>query len=260
LTRLLEKRVCLHRKVEDHQQQVDILKSQLNSLQGLANIGSATCMIAHEINNLLTPISSYAALALNNPEDKALAAKALTKAMRNCERASKIMESILALANGQKQEKQSCNVASMVEEVFNCLCRDFAKDGITVNIAIPKELTVCAVPIQIQQVLMNLILNARDAMLPGGGMLSIKAANNSGCGIFFEVSDSGCGIKPENLAKIFEPFFSTKKDGKTASQSSGSGLGLTFCKRIVDEHGGTISVESEIDKGSKFIIILPKQR
>jgi len=259
LTRLLEKRVCLHRKVEDHQQQVDILKTQLNSLQGVANIGSATCMIAHEINNLLTPISSYAALALNNPGDKALATKALTKAMRNCERASKVMESILALANGQKQEKQSCNVASMVAEVFNCLCRDFSKDGITVNITIPKELTIIVVPVQIQQVLMNLILNARDAMLPGGGILSIKAFDNSES-IFVEVSDSGCGIKPENLAKIFEPFFSTKKDGKTASQGSGSGLGLTFCKRIVDEHGGTISVESEITKGSKFIITLPKQR
>ena len=257
--RLLEKRVCLHRKVEDHQQQADILKTQLNSLQGVANIGSATCMIAHEINNLLTPISSYAALALNNPEDKALATKALTKAMRNCERASKVMESILALANGQKQEKQSCNVASMVAEVFNCLCRDFSKDGITVNITIPKELTIIAVPVQIQQVLMNLILNARDAMLPGGGILSIKAFDTSES-IFVEVSDSGCGIKPENLAKIFEPFFSTKKDGKTASQGSGSGLGLTFCKRIVDEHGGTISVESEITKGSKFIITLPKQR
>ncbi len=252
MTRLLEKRVCLHRKVEDNQQQVEVLKTQLNCLQGLANIGSATCMIAHEINNLLTPISSYAALALNNPEDKALAAKALSKAAKNCERASKVMESILALANGQKQEKQNCNIASMVEEVFNCLCRDFAKDGITVNIAIPKELTIYVVPVQMQQVFMNLILNARDAMLPGGGTLSIKAENN-GDNILLELSDSGCGIKPENLSKIFEPFFSTKKN-------NGTGLGLTFCKRIVDEHGGTITVESEIAKGSKFTITLPKQR
>ena len=257
MTKLLEKRVCLHRKLEDHQQEVDVLKAQLNSLQGLANIGSATSMIAHEINNLLTPISSYAALALNNPEDKALAEKALTKAMRNCERASKVMESILALANGQTQEKKQCNIAAMVEEVFSCLCRDFSKDGITVNIAIPEELTIQAVPVQLQQVLMNLILNARDAMLPGGGILSIKAADNSG-GILLEVSDTGCGIKPENLGKIFEPFFSTKKDGKATSQHSGAGLGLTFCKRIVDEHGGTISVESEIAKGSKFKITLPR--
>ena len=251
MTRLLEKRVCLHRKVEDHQQQVDALKTRLNSLQGLANIGSATCMIAHEINNLLTPISNYAALALSNPQDKVLTEKALTKAARNCERASKVMESILALANGQKQERQNCNIASMVEEVFNCLCRDFAKDSITVNISIPKDLTIYAVPVQIQQVLMNLILNARDAMLPGGGTLNITASDN-GKNILLEVSDSGCGIKPESLSKIFEPFFSTKKD-------NGTGLGLTFCKRIVDEHGGTISVESEIARGSKFIITLPKQ-
>ena len=169
------------------------------------------------------------------------------------------MESILTLANGQKQEKKYCNVATMVEEVFNCLCRDFTKDGITVNIEIPKELTINVVPVQIQQVLMNLILNARDAMLPGGGILNVKAADN-GVNILLEVSDTGCGIKPENLSKIFEPFFSTKKDGKAASQGSGSGLGLVFCKRIVDEHRGTISVESEIVKGSKFRVILPKQR
>lgn len=216
-------------------------------------------MIGHEINNLLTPISSYAALALSNPQDKALAEKALTKAMRNCERASKVMESILSLANGQKQEKQSCNIAAMIEEVFNCLCRNFTKDGITVNIAISKEMTIEAVPVQMQQVLMNLILNARDAMLPGGGILSIKAADNSES-IILEVSDTGCGIKPENVAKIFEPFFSTKKDGKASSQGGGSGLGLTFCKRIVDEHGGVISVESEIAQGSKFRITLPKHR
>ena len=252
MARLSEKRVCLHRKVKYHQQQVEVLKAQLNSMQGLASIGSATCMIAHEINNLLTPISNYAALALSNSHDKALIEKALIKAVKNCERASKVMESILALANGQKQEKQNCGVASMVEEVFNCLCRDFAKDGITVRITIPKDLTICAVPVQIQQVLMNLILNARDAMLPGGGTLSIKASDN-GENVSLEVCDSGCGIKPENLSKIFEPFFSTKKD-------NGTGIGLAFCKRIVDEHGGTITVESEIAKGSKFTITLPKQQ
>lgn len=257
MTRLIEKRVCLHKKLEGHRHEVDVLKTQLNSQQALVNIGSATCMIAHEINNLLTPISSYADLALNNPEDKALAQKALTKAMRNCQRASKVMESILALANGQKQEKKQCNVAAMVEEVFNCLCRDFTKDGITVNIAVPADLTIDAVPVQVQQVLMNLILNARDAMLPGGGILSIKATDNNGS-ILLEVFDTGCGIRTQDLGKIFEPFFSTKKDDKSTSEHSGTGLGLAFCKRIVDEYGGTISVESEIDKGSKFKIILPR--
>ncbi len=258
MTKIIEKRFSLHKELAGKHQEIDILKSQLNTLQPVANIGSATCMIAHEINNLLTPISSYAALALNNPEDKALTIKALTKTARNCELASKVMESILALANGRKEEKQSCNVASMVEEVFSCLSRDFAKDGITVKIAIPKELTIHTVRVQIQQVLMNLILNARDAMLPGGGILTIKAAETDVAVI--EVSDTGCGIEPAALGKIFEPFFTTKKDTKSSSQHGGSGLGLAFCKRIIDEHGGTISVESEIAKGSKFIITLPKQQ
>ena len=259
MTRIIEKRVSLHSELKGRQQELDSLKSQLNSLQPLANIGCASAMIAHEINNLLTPISSYADLALKNPDDRALSAKALGKALRNCERASKVMESILTLANGQMQVKKSCNIFAMVEEVFSCLCRDFGKDGITVNIAIPEELTVWAVPVQIQQVLMNLILNARDSMLPGGGMLSIKAGENNDR-IALEVTDSGCGIKPEDLGRIFEPFFTTKKDGRSPSQHSGAGLGLAFCKRIVDEHNGTVSVKSEIDMGSSFRITLPKPR
>ncbi len=251
------KRLSLHRSLEDQQHQNDALKSRFAQLQHLANMGTASYMIAHEINNLLTPLRNYATLALNNPDDKALAEKALQRVVRNCERASKITESMLAIANGQTQEKKEARLLTLVEEIFTCLCRDFAKDGITVETCIAQDLTVWAVPVQIQQVLMNLILNARDAMLPHGGVLTIKATERSDA-VEIEVTDTGDGIEPADLKNIFGSFFTTKTGKNSPSEYSGSGLGLAFCKKIIDGHDGLISVESKVSQGSKFKITLPK--
>jgi len=253
----IEKRLSLHKDLAEQRQQNDALKSQMTQLQALANIGTATYMVAHEINNLLTPLANFATLALNNPDDKALAEKALRKAVRNCERASKIMESMLAVANGQTQEKKNTKLIVLVEDVFNCLCRDFSKDGITVDIRIPEDLRVWGVPVQVQQVLMNLILNAREAMLPRGGVLAIKAKETTDA-VHIELNDTGCGIEQADLKKIFEPFFTTKVNKKSPSKRPGAGLGLAFVKKIVDAHGGTISVESRPARGSSFKITLPK--
>lgn len=255
MTKIIEKRLSLHKHLANQQQQNDILQSQLTALQALANIGTVTCMVAHEINNLLTPLTNFAALALRNPDDKPLSEKALQKVVHNCERASKIMESMLAVANGQSQEKKNTALITLVEDIFTSLCRDFAKDGITVNIQIPQDLEVWAVPVQIQQVLMNLILNARDAMLSRGGVLTIKASDNADA-VEIEVSDTGCGIESANLKRIFQPFFTTKV--KEKSQHSGSGLGLFFVKKVVDDHGGCVSVESKPASGTTFKITLPK--
>ncbi len=256
MTTIIEKRRSLHKHIAEQQHQNSALKFQLGQLQALANIGTTTCMIAHEINNLLTPLSSYACLALNNPDDNLLVEKALQKTAKNCRRAAKITESILAVANGEAKEKKNTALSSLVQEIFSCLCRDFAKDNITVNIQIPEDLTVWAVPVEIQQVLMNLILNARDAMLANGGVLTIKAGETADV-VQIEVSDTGCGIEPTNIEKIFEPFFTTKADNKSSSQPSGSGLGLAFCKKVMDSHKGCISVESSPAKGTTFKITMP---
>ena len=257
MTGIIEKRLSLHKSLANKLRQNEQLESQVAQLQALANVGYATYMIAHEINNLLTPMGSYADLALNNPDDRPLTVKALQKAARNCERASKIMESILAVANGQTQKKETANLTKLIEEVFTCLCRDFKKDRITVNIDIPKELTVHAIIVQFQQVLMNLVLNARDAMLPHGGVLTIRAGQTIDV-VQIEIADTGSGIEPADLKRIFEPFFTNKADKKSPSQHSGSGLGLAFCKKIIDAHDGSISVKSEPDRGTTFKIKLPK--
>ncbi len=256
MTRIIEKRLSLHKNLEIQQLQNNSLKLQIGQLQALANIGVTTCMIAHEINNLLTPIANYAALALSNPDDKSLTNKVLQKTVRNCQRTTKIMESILGLANGENLERKNTLLITLVDEIFSCLCRDFAKDRINVKIQIPENLTVWAVPIEIQQVIMNLILNARDAMMQHGGTLTITALQNS-VTTKIEVSDTGSGIDEVNLKKIFEPFFTTKHREESSSQNSGSGLGLAFCKKIIDEHNGSITVESKQAEGTTFRIILP---
>jgi len=259
LASITQKRLSLHKRLENQQQDNDALKSQLAQLQHLANMGTVSYMIAHEINNLLTPLRSYAAVALENLDDRDFVEKALQKTDRSCERASKIMKSMLAVANGQTQEKKNTRLLALVEEIFTCLCRDFAKDGITVETSIPEDLTVWGVPVQIQQVLMNLILNAREAMLPRGGILTVKATQMSDA-VEIEVTDTGEGIELADLNKIFESFFTTKTNKSSSSEYSGAGLGLAFCKKIIEEHEGLISVESKPTKGSKFKMTLPKHQ
>jgi two-component system NtrC family sensor kinase len=257
LTSIIEKRLSLHQRLVQKEEENSALKAQNSQLQALATLGSATCMIAHEINNLLTPLANYAALAVRNPADTELSGKALEKTVCNCQRAAQIMQSMLAMANGQKQQREDVAVKALVEGVFTCLCRDFKKDGITVKVEIPESLQVSCIAVQIQQVLMNLILNAREAMLPGGGLLKVTAA----CGtryVEIAVRDTGRGITPEDLRNIFRPFFTTKTGKDRPAGSSGSGVGLAFCRRIVDAHDGEITVESTPGQGAAFTIRLPK--
>ena len=155
---------------------------------------------------------------------------------------------MLTLADGQKQEKNNVSLLMLVEEIFTCLCRDFTKDGITVNVQIPEELKVWVVPVQFQQVLMNLILNARDAMPDGGNISVVTKREDRKIKISF--SDKGLGIPEGFKDKIFEPFMSYGK-------KEGTGLGLSITKKVVEAHNGTINVQSSLGEGAVFTIILP---
>ncbi len=253
---IVEKRQSLHKRLADQQRLNSRLKAEIGQTQSLAHIGMIFAMTAHEINNILTPLENYAQLALNHPEDKDLTQKALAKTVKNSNRAARILESILSMASGKEQEKKSHKLVNLADEVFTCIGRDFAKDNIKVRLEIPEDLTVWAQGICLQQVLMNLILNAREAMLGRGGDLTISA-EEFGDSVKIRVIDTGCGIEQANLKQIFEPFYSTKTSNSTA-QRNGSGLGLAFCKRVIDEHDGVISVESQPGCETIFEVILPK--
>lgn len=253
---IIDKRRSLHSELSERQKQNQALELQIGQLQALANIGTTTCMIAHEINNLLTPLCSYAELALANIDDKPLTEKALGKTVKSSRQAIKVAESILAVTNGRPQEKKESFLRPLVEEIFSCLGRDFSKDSITVNVQIPEQLKVLAVEVEIQQVMMNLILNARDAMLGSGGILTIKAGKKDAETVEIEIRDTGRGIKPSDLDKIFEPFFTTKSKDSLSSPFA-AGLGLAFCKKIVNSYNGSITVKSKPMEGTAFTITLP---
>ena len=256
MTSLINRRLSLHADLRKGQKENSALKSQLCRLQPLANIGSASSMIAHEINNILTPLGSYASLALKHLDDGALVKKALEKSVLNCQRASRVMESMLSLANGRQQARQQVRVKDLVDEVFTCLCRDFAKDGINVTRDIPADISLWAVSVQVQQVLMNLILNAREAMLPQGGSLTLRARQKNH-GIVIEITDTGHGIKATDLESIFEAFYSTKDSSEIREECFGTGLGLAFCRLVVEAHDGHISVRSKLGQGTTFSLTLP---
>jgi len=257
LASVIERRRSLHKSFEERGRLNQALQSQLQQLQPLAAIGSASSMIAHEINNLLTPVGNYAELALDHPDDRDLADKALRKAMLSCQRASKVMESVMAMAHGRRQDKVTALLRPLIEEVFTCLARDFSKDKIEVRIEVPADMEVHAVPVQVQQVVMNLVLNAREAMLDQGGTLTIRAEATPEA-VCIEVHDTGAGIPAETLDRIFEPFFSTKRPTGRAGECSGNGLGLAFCKTVVEAHDGHLCVRSRPGQGTVFRVSLPR--
>lgn len=253
---IIAKRASLHRAVAAHAEQNEFLKSQMDRIQPLASIGLVSSMIAHELNNILTPLANYAQFSLDHPEDVELREKALRKTVLNCERACKIQQSLLALATGQRQTRTCVNLKHLIEEVFTCLCRDFRKEKIEVVIDIKPEIEVTVIPAQIQQVIMNLVLNARDAMLDTGGRITINAASCDEKAIV-TVSDTGRGIDAAILPTIFDPFVTTKAGQDSQTSRSGSGLGLAFCREVIQAHNGAITVESQPSRGTTFRIVLP---
>lgn len=246
------------------QRELDTLREQLTESQRLATVGTIAAVIAHEFNNLLTPIASYCQLALNQldkgVDDPALTKKALTKSVHHAMRAGKICNSMLSLVRGER-ENRTIKIQSLIDEALAVLAREPSKDGIALRVQVQPELEVRGDPVQLEQVLLNLLINARQAMMMsdrgrGTGSITIKADRNNEGQVRINVIDTGPGIDAKNIAKIFEPFFTTKTAPK-AGEPRGSGLGLHICKQIVEVHGGTIDVESTPGKGATFGLLLP---
>ncbi len=249
--------------IEHLQSELDVLREQLTESQRLATVGTIAAVIAHEFNNLLTPIASYCQMALNSidqkKEDPELTHKALTKSIHHAMRAGKICSSMLSLVRGER-ENRTVRIQTLIDETLSVLARDPRKDGIALRIQIQPELQIKGDPVQLEQVLLNLLINARQAMLgeerSRGNSITIKADKADDDHIRISVSDTGPGIEAANLAKIFDPFFTTKTDPKPG-EHRGSGLGLHICKQIIEVHGGTIDVDSTPGRGTTFGLLLP---
>ena len=250
----------LTRQIAFAQQQLDLLKSELTESQRLATIGTIAAVIAHEFNNLLTPIVSYSQYAIesidNGAPDMEMIKKALTKSYQSSTKAGRICSSMLDLARGESTTNV-IEIQKLVEEVLTVLARDPQKDGIALRVQVQPGLSVSGDHIQLEQVLLNLLINARHAMLGRGGSLTVKAQRTEGSDeVRIQVIDTGPGIPEKLLPKIFQPFFTTKGTAKKG-ETRGTGLGLAICKEIVEHHRGRIEVASEVGRGTTFSIYLP---
>lgn len=235
--------------------QLKSLDEQVQRLQRLAGLGTMSAMLAHEINNLLTPIVSYCQYAKtrNDPE---LLRTAVDKSLTAANRITSLCTRALGLASNRESASVSTAIAPLVADVLEGLGRDLSKDNIRSCVEIPDDLRAMIPPDAIRQVLFNLVLNARQAMLDKRGTLTISASAVAPDRVNITVADTGPGIRPEHLARLFEPFFSTKS-GAGRTDRGGAGLGLSICKRLLDDCGGTIQVESQFGSGAIFTISLP---
>jgi len=237
------------------QSQFDLLKAQVRQAQQLASLGTAAAMIAHEFSNLLTPILNYCRAAIESG-DVDFKQKALTVTLKNVEILTAMSDRVLELNAAKPPKRESIPLRGVVEDAVAALCRDLAKDGIQLSLRVDDTVHAFADRLQLQQVLFNLLLNAREAMAEShGGRLTVSAATE-GDGIVLEVRNTGDPIPPDLLPHVFEPLRSSKP-ATTGRRHRCSGLGLALCRDLVEENGGTIRVISDSENGTAFCITLP---
>jgi nitrogen-specific signal transduction histidine kinase/ActR/RegA family two-component response regulator len=236
------------------------LEQQFLRAQRLESLGSLASGIAHDLNNVLTPIVGAAQLLpLTLPNLDARNQRLLNMLVESSKRGSALVKQILTFARGMDGERTVLQVRHILAEIISVARQTFPKSiEISLNLASEDLWLVNVDGTQIHQVLMNLYVNARDAM-PNGGSLTASAENividtadlqlPAGSYIVISVADTGIGMTTEMLDRIFEPFFTTKE--------TGTGLGLSTVLGIVKAHGGAIEVESEVGRGTCFKIYLP---
>jgi signal transduction histidine kinase len=238
-----------------HSAEVASLRRQLLEAQKAATLGELLGTTTHEFNNALTTVLNYAKLGLRH-RDQPTRDKALERILSAGTRAAKITASVLGMARGGSARMEPVNLELLVEDVLVLLEREMTKYRVQVEREFAPVPKVSANPGQLQQVLLNLLVNARQAM-PQGGRLIIRLAHDALLGaVDLMVRDTGCGMTPDVMRRMFEPHFSTKA-GPDETGKGGSGLGLTACREIVEAHKGRIRVESAPGKGTAITIRLP---
>ncbi|MFZ2632045.1 MAG: PAS domain S-box protein [Desulfosalsimonadaceae bacterium] len=242
------------------------LETQLHQSHKLESIGTLAGGIAHDFNNIIGIILANAELMILNVPDSSPTRKNLKTILSACGRARDVVKQILSFSSQTEQKRMPVMLGSIVQESLKLL-RSSIPATIDIRTAIPEESnTIMADPVQIHQVVINLCTNAAHAMKEKGGILEVSlketildensvqpyAGFSPGRYMNLSVSDAGDGIDPKKIGRIFDPYFTTKKIGE------GSGMGLAVVHGIVKNHGGAITVQSEIGKGTVFRILFPK--
>ena len=231
------------------------LKQELLRTQRFAALGELVGTTTHEFNNVLMTIINYAKIGLRN-KDEATRDKALDRIMSAAQRAERITNAVLGMARNRSDDFAPTDLTPLVEQTLELLEREMQKYRVAVRKDFAAAPPVRAVGNQIQQVLLNLMTNARQAM-PSGGELTLRIVHDAAAGLVdLSVRDTGSGIPRAQLPKIFDKFYSTKS-GPDATGKGGTGVGLSTCRDIVEAHQGRIRVESTVGKGTAFTVRLP---
>ncbi|WP_083456007.1 PAS domain-containing hybrid sensor histidine kinase/response regulator [Desulfosarcina cetonica] len=249
---------------EDITQRV-ALEDQLRQAQKMESLGTLAGGIAHDFNNILSAIMGYTELAMEGVDPSAKAHGYIKEVHRAGVRATDLARQILTFSRRTNTDLLPLNIGIIVKEVLKLL-RSTLPSSITIKQQIDKKLDpILADPTQIHQIVMNLCTNASHAMEPYGGILEVKLTQSDftegmvstmpnlapGSYLRLDISDTGCGMPPEIMASIFDPYFTTKDLGE------GTGLGLSVVHGIVKDYGGDISVRSTVGEGSTFSILFP---
>ena len=245
----------LERQVEERTAALQQAQEALVQSEKLASLGTLSASIAHEINNPLAGILTFARLMSRTLEaeevdDAARAAclKNLGLIRREAERCTRIVRSLLDFARARPIEKNAVDAVAALDEAVSLTQHKLQLQQVTVTKAYDGPAVVQGDFGQLRQVFVNLILNAHDAM-PNGGALTVTSKHVEGGAVEIAIADTGTGIAPEHLSKIFDPFFTTKE--------MGTGLGLSVVYGVVEKHGGSMKAQSRVGEGTTMIIRLP---
>ena len=232
------------------------LRDQLVRAQRLSTVGTVASSVAHEFNNILTTILNYAKLGQKPNANAASKDYSLEKIVVASQRAAAIIHGMLGMARGSLR-RENADLCKVVDEVLLLAGKDLTKYRVQVEKKYAGPVHAEVVVAQIEQVLLNLLINARQAM-PKGGTIRIEVLENQAQGMAeISVADTGCGMGPKDLGQIFEPHFTTKTPDE--DNQGGTGLGLSVCRQIIEQHMGRIRVQSAPGKGSIFTLKLPKK-
>jgi two-component system NtrC family sensor kinase len=229
------------------------IQSKLLQTEKMAALGQLVSGIAHELNNPLTAIMGYAQLLLGHGLSTPQQTEA-GKVFQEAERARRIVKNLLYFARENKPERTRVDLNEIVERTLALRSYELRVENIVVECSLESGLPeTMADPYQLQQVVLNLLVNAEQALLAdrGSGHVWIRTHGASGARIALEISDDGPGIAPSIASRVFDPFFTTKPAGV------GTGLGLSIAYGIVQQHGGDVTLESHRGSGAKFVVELP---
>ena len=249
---------CQQNDVKQLQEEITALKKRLDQSQRMTALGELVSTTTHEFNNVLMTIINYAKMGMRH-DDKETRDKAFDKINKAGMRASKITNAVLGMARNRSEHFEMTDVAKLIDESMVLLEREMQKYRISVDMQIDDVPEVSAIGNQIQQVLMNLLINARQAMADGGQLVIKLVKNEANNTVDLSVRDYGPGIPQDKLRRIFEPYYTTK-NGPDETGKGGTGVGLATCKNIIEAHGGKIRVESSVGKGTCFTLMFPMER